>query len=310
VKLLDQLLRTGSPKPILTAYATPFHPDDPRSFGTQAMQMNFDRFTPEGIILFRPAAIARTQTSAEPVRARFLSAHFLLTLGMFVRDVPYDPALYFIGEEITLTLRAFTAGYDLFHPGEVIVWHEYTRDYRPHKHWTDHSPENHVEIAWYERHRVSLDRVRQFLREPWIGEYGLGRERTLAEYEAYAGVSFRHRKVQDYTRLSHEPPNPAAPPDWASRTVSYEIEVTIDRESLSPGVGDYDFWYVGFHDDQGLEIFRADAGADELAQILDASAGEALAIRRTFESEHEPVSWTVWPHSRSHHWVPKLEGRR
>ncbi len=63
-----------------------------------------------------------------PLRARFVSAHFLFTLGAFVNDVPYDPELYFHGEEIMLAIRAFTHGYDLFHPPEHILWHEYTRD--------------------------------------------------------------------------------------------------------------------------------------------------------------------------------------
>ena len=272
------------------------------------MQMNFDRFTPEGIILFRPGAIDGQETKTDPIRTRFLSAHFLFTTGAFVREVPYDPALYFIGEEITLAVRAFTCGYDLFHPGEMIVWHEYTRDYRPHKHWTDHSHDNHVEVAWHERDRLSLDRVRQFLLEPWVGEHGLGSEQMFEEYEAYAGVSFRHRKVQNYTRRFLEPPNPAVAPDWASRALAYDIDLAVDRNKLPAGVDDYDFWYVGFHDDIEREIFRLDADAGELAQMFSARAGSPLAIRRTFESEREPVSWTVWPHSRSCGWLAKLEG--
>jgi len=307
VKLLDQFQRTGSSRPILTAYATPFHPDDPHPFDVEPMQMNFDRFTAESIILFRPSAIEGWQTRTDPVRARFLSAHFLFAPGSFVRDVPYDPALYFIGEEITLAVRAFTCGYDLFHPGEIILWHEYTRDYRPHKHWTDHQHENRIEIAWHERDRASMDRVRQLLLEPWVGEYGLGAARTLEEYETFAGVSFRHRKAQDFTRRGLEPPNPAAPPDWQARSRRYAIEVNIDRETVPRRADDYTFWYVGFHDESGVEIFRGDAGQEELAGLLD-TAGQRIPIRRAFESEFEPASWTVWPHSRSEGWLTKIEG--
>ena len=39
-----------------------------------------------------------------------------------------------------MTVRAFTHGYDLFYPHRVILWHEYTRNYRP-KHWDDHTAE-------------------------------------------------------------------------------------------------------------------------------------------------------------------------
>jgi hypothetical protein len=112
----------------------------------------------------------------------------------FVRDVPSDPELYFAGEEITLTVRAFTHGYDLFEPSRVIVWHEYPRAYRR-KHWDDHLGDGGP--AWYERDGASRERIRRLFDEPSFGRFGLGTDRTLEEYEAYAGISFRHRKVQD-----------------------------------------------------------------------------------------------------------------
>ena len=58
-------------------------------------------------------------------------------------------------------------------PG-VIVWHEYTREYREHKHWTDHNHDKGVELAWHQRDRASLEKVRSFLQSPWIGAYGSG----------------------------------------------------------------------------------------------------------------------------------------
>ena len=137
-KLLAQAAATGSGKPILTTYLGPFDPEDPSSFTAEPMRMEFDRFTEDGIVVFRPGVMPGWEQSSRPVRSRFLSAHFLFAPGSFVSNVPYDPDLYFLGEEITLAVRAFTHGYDLFHPGEVIAWHEYTRNYRR-KHWDDHT---------------------------------------------------------------------------------------------------------------------------------------------------------------------------
>lgn len=57
---LRQARATKSQKPILTAYATPFTPgegDTPDRFDREPLQMNFDRFMEEGIILFRPGVI-------------------------------------------------------------------------------------------------------------------------------------------------------------------------------------------------------------------------------------------------------------
>ena len=163
VKLLKQAAATGSRKPILTAYATgPYVPDDPGSFTEEPMQMEFDRFTEDGLVLFRPGAIPDWRTKTDPRRSRFVSAHFLFAPGNFVSDVPYDPSLYFIGEEITLTVRAFTHGYDLYHPGEVILWHEYTRNYRS-KHWDDHTADRGAAVDWAERDVPSRERPAMLL---------------------------------------------------------------------------------------------------------------------------------------------------
>ncbi len=72
----------------------------------------------------------------EPIPARFYSAHFAFTVGQFCKEVPHDPEYYFHGEEISIAVRAYTWGYDLFHPHKVIAWHEYTRKGRT-KQWDD-----------------------------------------------------------------------------------------------------------------------------------------------------------------------------
>lgn len=306
-KAIAQAASTRSAKPILTAYAAPFDPERPDQRVAEPMQMNFDRFTADGIALFRPGHMRDGGQRDRPQRARFLSAHFLFTIGEFVRDVPYDPELYFIGEEMTLALRAFTSGYDLFHPTEVIVWHEYTREYRRHKHWTDHTHDQGAAVAWHERDRVSLDKIRRFLETPHTGRFGLGTARTLADYEAYAGLDLRRRRVQAYTREGLDPPNPPAEAGWAEAIRNYEVELNIDTLRLPPGVDDYRFWYVGVHDARHEEIHRRDADAAEVRALL-AGGGRVAVMRRSFESDREPVSWTVWPVSESRGWLERIEG--
>jgi hypothetical protein len=306
-KLIAQAGRTASTRPIVTTYATPFDPAAPDVRGVEPMQMNFDRFTPEGIALFRPGVMRHHASRDRPQRARFVSAHFLFAAGSFVRDVPYDPELYFIGEEITLTVRAFTHGYDLFHPAEVIVWHEYTREHRAHKHWTDHRHDQGVPVAWYELDRASLEKVQRFLAAPQVAPFGLGPSRTLAEYEAYAGLHFGRRRAQDYTRQGLDPPNPRAEDDWAERIRSYTVQLNVEKSRLPADVDDYGFWYVGVHDARGQEIFRLDADPAEIRTLLDDDAPTAV-VRRSFESDRDPASWVVWPVSRSRGWLDRIEG--
>ncbi len=225
-KLIEQAALADSAKPVLSTYAAGFVAGAEADAAEQVTTMEFDCFTAQGLALLKPALTA--QPSAVPTRARFISAHFLFAPGSFVLDVPYDPELYFIGEEITLAVRAFTHGYDLFHPARHILWHEYTRANRI-KHWDDHTHDGGAKVAWYERDAASLAKARRFLTESWVGRDGAGRARSVAEYEAYAGISFRHRRVQDYTRLNKEPPNPIADPHWA------ETELASQRTAVTPG---------------------------------------------------------------------------
>jgi Glycosyltransferase (GlcNAc) len=132
-------------------------------------------------------------------RARFLSAHFLFTIGSFTQEVPYDPELYFFGEEINLAQRAFTWGYDFFHPQEMLVWHQYNRD-GP-KHWSDHP-------GWGERDVLSRAKISQLLLSPAVGILQCGAIRPSAHYEAYLGVNFTERYAEAYTRQNKEPPEP------------------------------------------------------------------------------------------------------
>jgi hypothetical protein len=305
-KLLEQAAVTGSSKPVLTGYAPSYDPDNEGPLDPDVLRMEFDCFTEDGLILFRPGHIPDLSPSGAPVRSRFISGHFLFAPGSFVTDVPYDPDLYFIGEEITLTVRAYTHGYDLYHPGVPILWHEYTRKLR-NKHWDDHSDSELVDMTWAQRDGPSRNRARQLLIDPNFGVYGLGRERSLADYEAYAGIDFAFRRAQDYTRQHQTPPNPPIGADWVSETDDHTVWITVPTAAMPP-LTRTNFWYVGIFDEEGSEILRADALPDEIERLL-AVAGEGVTIVRQFECTSPPTRWSVWPHTETEGWLEAIEGR-
>jgi Glycosyltransferase (GlcNAc) len=221
IKLIGHLAATASPKPIITAYPPAYTPGQPLSPLDEPTLIVVDRFTDDGLPLFRQATIPDWVTLRRPVKARFLAAGFLFTIGSFVHQVPYDPSLYFDGEEITLAVRAYTWGYDLFHPPEVLLWHYYLREHRP-KHWSDHSDPAVVERVWWKRDRASRRRIGNLLRNPSVGRMACGPVRTVAEYEAYAGIDFRNRTISEYALAGAEPPDPGT-------ALSGAIEVTAGQ---------------------------------------------------------------------------------
>jgi hypothetical protein len=209
--LLEEIARTGSDRPVLTTYGPPYLPGDEDQFD-EPMSMAFREFTPDGLAMFIPAVVPGWQERTSPRPARFASAHLLFAASSFLADVPCDPDLYFTGDEGILAVRAYTHGYDLFEPSRVVVWHQYVRNGQP-KHWDDHVGEA-AGPAWYELDEVSRAKLRRIVTDSDGEGHGLGGVRTLADYEAYAGISFRHRVVQDYTRRNRDAPNPPADPDW------------------------------------------------------------------------------------------------
>lgn len=71
-----------------------------------------------------------------PLYAPFVAAGFFFAEGVFLREVPFDPFLpwIFMGEEISMSARLWTAGYDIFSPTINVLNHYYVRRHYP-KFW-------------------------------------------------------------------------------------------------------------------------------------------------------------------------------
>jgi hypothetical protein len=295
-----------SAKPIISTYGCAFTPERNTLLTGDPLQVGFRDFSSDGIPCFTPAPIPYWRTLQRPLRARFLAAGFLFAQGRFAKEIPYDPEIYFLGEEITLSLRAFTSGYDLFHPCEPIIWHEYKRLQAP-KHWADHVASKGIQREWHQLDANSKSKVKQLLTGHYEGPFGLGTVRTLKEYESYAGLNFELKRAQTYTRLHFEPPNPEAVSDWAKRIQTWKVRIQLDRSSLPPEFfHDPVFWYVGFHDKGKNELHRKDLSSSEISATP--TDQQKIMIERIFESDELPTTWTVWPKSRSAGWLQKVNG--
>ena len=313
-------LRSESPKPLLTAYIPSYDPEnDPALRVDKPWKMDFDRFIPEGAVFFIPSTIDDyIERNGKPMKARFYSGHFAFADGSFAIEVQHDPDYFFHGEEISIAARAYTHGYDLYHPTVVVAWHEYTRKGRV-KIWDDHTTnqkkKGHVQLDWVERNNICHARNKILFgmdghnqSEIDFGKYGFGTARTLLDYEQYVGLSFKYRGVQQETLDHKEPPNTIKyenEDQWRNTFVrSNDIRICLHKSELGEPLQDYDFWYVGCHDVDGKEIFRKDAQAHEIKEYIK---HEFLDFRLIFLSNIKPVTYTLWPHSSSKGWMNKVD---
>jgi len=321
-------LRHKSSKPLLTAYLPSFDPEnDPIGRVTIPWKMNFDRFIPEGAVFFMPASIDEWRDLKEPILSRFYSGHFAFADGSFAIEVQHDPNYFFHGEEISIAARAFTHGYDLYHPHILICWHEYTRKGRT-KIWDDHTQKfkekGKTDLNWVERNdrchkrnRILFGMDGEDQNQIDFGKYGFGSVRTLKDYERYAGLSFKKRAVHKDALAKINPVLPI--PDksdeqWESEICgSRDIHIYVHRNDLKytnelgekSYLDDYTCWMVAAYDMNGKEIHRKDLLPHEIEKYISGTT-ELIDFRLIFLSNDYPASYVIQPHSRSKGWLEKV----
>lgn len=296
VELINMMEQTGSEKPIITSYAGMYRPSDNKLLNIEPYKMVASNFTQGGTILFRPHVIENWETLNQPIPARFVSGHFFFTIGKHCEEYKYDPNLYFAGDEISLSIRSYTLGYDLFHPHKTVVWHEYTREGRT-KHWTDFNDKNMsegiIEQPWWVMDDNSKRRLRHMLQEENnnidLGEYGLGNVRTHKEYELYAGINFQHRRLHENTTNGINPPvNDDS--DWFLKNKKkYNLKMDI------PLPENFKFIYIGVEDEVGTVLFRQDL------------TSHIPVLNITLESFTKPYKWVYWVLNKNDEWVDRQD---
>jgi len=184
---IDEIAKCDDPsRSILSVY-----PVDDEKYGTAATDtpvMCNAKFNDHGIPTFTAGMKPGAFHNGTPKVNAFIAGGFFFAPGSFVRIVPYDPSLrhLFQGEEILLSARAWTHGFDIYSPSTNVVSHHYIREEKP-KFWNDIDKSTHE----HEKHQ-SESRARRLLglEEPVIHDdrYGMGHVRTLVEYWSHAGI--------------------------------------------------------------------------------------------------------------------------
>ena len=303
IRMHNQMEAKGH-KPILAAYLPLYDPfNDPAGRTMEPWQQHFVCFYPHGTIFIRPGLLTGWQDMTEPAPSRFLSGHFCFARSEWAREIKHDPDIYFSGEEINLTVRSYTHGYDMFHPHELVVWHSTMREERAGKlKWDDDAK---LGIDWWTKQELARKKIRVLFRveeDPEIDltGYDLGNVRTLADYEAYAGVNFKTKSVQKYTVENGYPPTPTDSP-WSK---SFYHLVTIYRQQLPKD--DYDFILIAFDNEDGLAVHTKYIDGHQLKQFLDNKG--PIHYEEYFEYfDKEPTRMVAWAHSQKRGWVERYE---
>lgn len=299
-----------SEKPIITTYCTPFDPQECRCKYEQLPSlMSQYEFSYDKLLMSMPWYIQDYKERTRVIRARTISGHFYFVAGTFIDEVRYDPDIYFGGytEETTLSVRAFTKGYDFFSPYRMIMWHEYTRNYRR-KHWEDHGLESATKKTSGERDIYARNKTRQLFEQEDhgidMGIYGLGTVRTLHDYEVYGGFDFKNCRIQEYTLKVKEPANPL---DWENQfiTKTNDINVTWDLEFFkTQGFTKPKFMTLGLISNSGVEVKRKDFTVESDPEIVNLEVNQ---YRIVFDSIDTPKKIVMYLFDEEKQWSDRYE---
>lgn len=297
-------------KPIITTYCAPFDPtQDKSTWNPVPCLMSQYEFSSDKLLMSMPWYLQDYKKRNKIIHARTISGHFYFTWGKFIKDVPYDPDIYFGGytEETTLSLRAFTHGYDFYSPYRTVMWHEYTRNYRS-KHWEDHGQVSKTKKTSGERDVFARQKTRQLFGNEDngidMGIYGLGTERTLTDYEIYGGFDFKKCRIHDYTLKVNEPPNPQP---WEDGFIStkYRIKVIWDVDFFKKLQFDNPkFMTMGIQNTSDAELYRNDFTIEKDPSIINF---EVNSFSTDILTQDRPAKAVMYLYDESKGWSDRYE---
>lgn len=200
----NKLLETSA-KPIVTSYPHSFQiingePQHNKPHGKIAMvlrPMPDEKLKPNNPMLgFRGKGIY----TGETYEGCHIAGGFYFCRGDFVEEVPYDPYLYFHGEEQSLAIRAYTRGWNIYHTENMPVFHMYKeRDisYNSHHWYGDFSSQRiftNSELMVRAKRRL----INLLYGDGMPGSiYGLGTVRTMDDFIKMSGIDYKNKTITD-----------------------------------------------------------------------------------------------------------------
>mmetsp|Transcript_12793 Transcript_12793/g.19827 ORF Transcript_12793/g.19827 Transcript_12793/m.19827 type:complete len:552 (+) Transcript_12793:61-1716(+) len=147
-------------------------------------------------------------TEPRPTQIPFMAAGFFFTHASFLKDIPFDPYLpwCFMGEEIALSMRAWTSGWNMYAPRKNYITHQY----RPGRMglpkfwgtvnrlygggaWNNRLQSRTIQrikyLVGYPRARQNFHNKSDSIVLTDLEQYGLGRQRALKDYLEFAHLT-------------------------------------------------------------------------------------------------------------------------
>ena len=214
-KSIAQLRRARTTRPVISHYPNGWDKNG-QSYESQGnvIVMCNGHYVDMGYIRMDGRWMSRT---IEPRAQPFSAGGYLFSDARMVHDVEFDPYLDFLfdGEEILFSARMWTHGWDIFTPGESVLFHDYQR-HTAIRYWDVQNkiPGN---MGWHDQVHVSQRRAQKMMKvtranttillvDPDTKEarviqdfdkYTLGSRRSIYQYNDFAMTDAVYRRATD-----------------------------------------------------------------------------------------------------------------
>lgn len=194
-KIIQQLLSLNDDKAILSVYP-PYCTEDMMKLPLD--DKIYDNPADGGVMYtngFREIDNYFLSCNTNPIKnndPRAYKKNALIAAGNFFtfsqahREVLHDKEMYFYGDELPMSIRLYTYGWNVYNPGESYIYHQYERKNRKFPSITD-------AISTEDSRLEALLNINGNSKS--LGDFGLGSIRTLEEYEKFSGINFKDKVI-------------------------------------------------------------------------------------------------------------------
>jgi hypothetical protein len=186
LRAMAEASESATDRTVISHYPPPFSPDAPvQPQAASVPRMHRPTWGDRGIL--QMAALQQAPTD-RPARSPYVGGNMLFMPGRAVRDVPFDDSLdhLFHMEELCMSVRLFTSGYDVYAPTQNVVYHFYKRGGHP-KFWEDMTSlltahESRVASENTARSITGIAMEDGSTPPPYTGAFGPGSARTVRDF--------------------------------------------------------------------------------------------------------------------------------
>ncbi len=195
-KMIENLLSFNDKKAIISNYPPGFTDemftmplDDPfydnPSYGTAMHGISFHPEEGDYFMNISSEAIEDDNPKSRK-RSAFISGGNFFSFSEVHKEVRNDPKMFFYGDEIAMSIRLFTYGWNVYNMGISYIYHQYCRKgkrFAAINNFMDIETDRYLKLIQVKKDNGDL------------GEYGLGNVRTFQEFQDTFGLDFNKKIV-------------------------------------------------------------------------------------------------------------------